>query len=483
MSEVLRESQSAKSPGRPVFSQLVKRITHGEVSGILCWKLDRLARNPVDGGSIIWALKQHGLHIYTPTQSYSTAEDNTIMMYIEFGMAQKYIDDLSQNVKRGNRAKLERGEFPGLAPQGYLNDLSNHTIVPDPDRFPLVRRMWDMTITGTYTVPHIVRVANEKWGYRTRKTRRTGGTKLQMSALYRVLSNPFYYGLIERKADGEAQTYAGTHQPMVTEAEFKRVQQVLGRDIGQRPQKHNFPYIGLMACGTCGASITAEEHRKKSGRRYVYYRCTRKLGPCREPFVSAGDLETQIRELLGQIRISDEFCTWALEQAKAAHDQETGARTQIYQNQHLAYAKVQRQLDGLVNMHLRELLSEEEYSQKRRELQTELASLKLKLADTEDRAAKWLELTERAFIFANCAQKHFNKGTEQEKREIFSALGSNLILKDRSISIKLQKPFELLQSANAKNEQSQLAPGLFAFGRGGRNRTYDIGFGDRSYTI
>ena len=79
VADILKESQSAKSPGRPVFSRLVERITRGEVTGILCWKLDRLARNPVDGGSIIWALKQHGLHICTPTQSYSTAEDNIII--------------------------------------------------------------------------------------------------------------------------------------------------------------------------------------------------------------------------------------------------------------------------------------------------------------------------------------------------------------------------------------------------------------------
>lgn len=466
VSEILRESQSAKSPGRPVFSQLVARISHGEVRGVLCWKLDRLARNPVDGGSIIWALKQHGLSIYTPTQSYSTAEDNTVMMYIEFGMAQKYIDDLSQNVKRGNRAKLERGELPGLAPQGYVNDLSTHTIVPDPERFPLVRRMWGLMLTGNYTVPAIVRLANGEWGYRSRKFKRIGGTKLHISGLYKIFSSPFYYGLIVRRAEGAPQFYAGTHQPMVTEEEYKRVQWLLGRGEKSRPQKHNFPYIGLIACGECGCSITAEEHRKKNGRCYVYYRCTRKRGYCTEPFISNNKLETQIREVLGQITVSDQVREWALEHARTAHSEETEARTEMYLNQQKAYATVQRQLDGLVNMHLREMVSEEEYLQKRQELQRELASLKLKLADTENRAAERLELAEQVFIFANVAKKKFDGGSEQDRREIFSALGSNFILKGGVLLLTLQKPFEFLQSANAKNEQSQHEPGLFAFGRG-----------------
>jgi hypothetical protein len=75
--------------------------------------LDRLARNPVDGGSIIWAIKQHGIKVMTPAQSYAREDDNIILMYIEFGMAQKYVDDLSANVKRGLHAKAEMGWLPG----------------------------------------------------------------------------------------------------------------------------------------------------------------------------------------------------------------------------------------------------------------------------------------------------------------------------------------------------------------------------------
>src|SRR5581483_11727725 len=105
ITEVFTESKSAKAPGRPVFNQMMQRLYRGEAAGIICWKLDRLARNPVDGGSIIWAIKQHGIRVMTPAQSYAREDDNIILMYIEFGMAQKYVDDLSKNVKRGLRAK------------------------------------------------------------------------------------------------------------------------------------------------------------------------------------------------------------------------------------------------------------------------------------------------------------------------------------------------------------------------------------------
>src|SRR6266581_6510905 len=66
VAEVLTESKSAKDPGRPVFNQMMQRLYRGEAAGLICWKLDRLARNPVDGGSIIWAIKQNGIKVFTP---------------------------------------------------------------------------------------------------------------------------------------------------------------------------------------------------------------------------------------------------------------------------------------------------------------------------------------------------------------------------------------------------------------------------------
>src|SRR2546426_10786764 len=64
--EIFTEARSAKAPGRPVFNDMMRRIAAGEGAGILCWKLDRLARNPMDGGSLIWAVRQHRIRILTP---------------------------------------------------------------------------------------------------------------------------------------------------------------------------------------------------------------------------------------------------------------------------------------------------------------------------------------------------------------------------------------------------------------------------------
>jgi len=54
------ESRTAKVPGRPIFNDMMNRIQRGEAQGVICWKLDRLARNPVDDGLVRWLLQLEG---------------------------------------------------------------------------------------------------------------------------------------------------------------------------------------------------------------------------------------------------------------------------------------------------------------------------------------------------------------------------------------------------------------------------------------
>lgn len=130
---------------------MLKRIEKGEANGILCWKLNRLTRNLADAGRIGQALQDEIIqHIVTVDREFYPT-DNVLVMQFEFGEATQYIRNLRTDVKRGMLRRLKEGHYPFPAPLGYINDRNTRTIVPDPERFDLIKKMWDLMLTGKYT--------------------------------------------------------------------------------------------------------------------------------------------------------------------------------------------------------------------------------------------------------------------------------------------------------------------------------------------
>lgn len=444
--DVLSESRSAKEPGRPVFNKMFEAIRRKRADGVLCWKLDRLARNPVDGGALIWALDRGQLReIVTREKRFADRGDDKFWMQLEFGMAKKYVDDLSDNVKRGNRAKLERGWLPGLPPLGYLNDLVTRTIIPDPILFPLIRKVIDLVLTGTAPL-RVLEIANHDWGFRTRKHKRWGGGPLQASTLYKVLGNSFYYGLIARKEG----SFMGAHTPLMTREEYDTIQRLLGRSERVHTKKHMFAFLGLIRCGECGCSVTAEEKTNRYGYHYTYYHCTKKkVGvPCSQKTVRLEKLEEQIVAMLSRIQISERFHAWALKNLHIVDAKERGTRQAVERSLDATSRDIDQQIDRLVDWGLRGRLNEEEFAAKKSKLVAEQLRLKEQRADVATREEQSLELFSKALNFANQARNRFEQGSIDDRREILVALGSNLALKDRTLRMEVQKPFLMMKEGS-----------------------------------
>ncbi|MFA7170185.1 MAG: recombinase family protein, partial [Candidatus Paceibacterota bacterium] len=443
--QIYTEAKSAKKPdNRPIFDKMLERIENGEAGGILCWQINRLSRNPIDSGKLSWLLQKGVLKSIQTMDRQYVPEDNVLLFSVESGVANQYILDLSKNTKRGMLCKLEKGWQTGVAPLGYLNDKENKTIIKDPERFNLVRKMWDLMLTGNYTPPKILETANTEWGFRTRKTKRVGGKELSRSGIYKIFTSLFYTGTFENKGV----QYAGKHDRMVTFEEYDRVQMLLGRKGKPRPISHEFAFTGSIRCSFCGCLYTAETKKKiikKTGevKEYTYYHCTRrskKIKCDQRKSIPSDQLEIAIEKEIEKYTILPEFLEWALEGINRKNDTEIEDRTKVYEMQHTNLIETQKELDELTKMRYRQLIDDETFIREKNTLQNKLAQMKNGLRETETRADSWLELTEKTFNFATYARKAFlmaeGKGRLELKKEILMALGKTPIIKDNTLVIE-----------------------------------------------
>lgn len=436
------ESRTAHFPGRPVFDDMIRRIQKGEAEGIIAWHPDRLARNSIDGGQIIYML-DIGLvkDLKFPTYTFENTPQGKFMLSIMFTNSKYYSDNLSQHVNRGIRNKIENGWLSNKAPCGYLNNHEAKTIIADPERFLLVQEMWQLMLTGAYTPRQIWEIARDQMGLRTVKRKRIGGNPLSLSAVYTLFTSPFYAGHISYKGN----LYPGKHPPMVTLAEFERVQELLGRPGRPRRKRHEFPFTGMIQCGECGLSVTAENKRNRYGSEYTYYHCSKRRHDydCRQPVISAQKLEEQILQFLKEVSLPDKLHRWAITHLEKEHHRKNKVQETARISLSQTINRIGPQLENLTSLRLRDLVTDEEYQKARASLLQERQKL-LQIREGNKEVGVWFELTQLLISFSNILVSRFIEGDLSTKRLVLEIVSSNRVLTDKKLSIQARKPFRVL---------------------------------------
>ena len=414
------EKQSAKIPGRPIFGEMLKRLESGEADGILAWHPDRLARNSVDGGQIIYLIDCGRIAaLKFPQFWFEPTPQGKFMLNIAFGQSKYYVDSLSENTKRGLRQKVRQGEYPSVAPIGYINDVRTKSIVVDRKKAKVIKAAFEFYAKGNARLEDVSDFLAQR-GIFSR-----GGKRIHKTRATFILSNPFYTGLFKYGSE----LHEGKYEPIISKKLFDSAQIILKQRGKPRHKQNNKPQVfcGLISCAECGMMITAE---KQKG--HIYYRCSKKKTKCSQPYIREEELDRQLSSLIQKVSLRQDWADKLLvmaEKDKAISAQTVSAFVEESQNKIRAInTKLQRLLDG----YLEQDIEREIYREQKAKLLLAKKSLDEKMARIERKQNDWLEPFQNwikvALTLVKIARDNNLLAKKVAAKEIF---GSNLRLAAR----------------------------------------------------
>src|SRR6185437_13150559 len=320
--------ETAKHSGRIAFNEMVAELRKPSAQGavLLVEKTDRLYRDFRD----YVTLDELGVAIHLVKENAVISQESKsgekFMHGIKVLMAKNFIDNLSEETRKGMMEKAAQGIWPSFAPLGYRNVLrtdGKRYIEPDPVTAPLVTKMFEDYATGGYSLKEITQAAREG-GLRYRRSR----NGIPSATIHVLLKNSIYFGDFEWKG----RRYKGIHQPLISRDLWERVQFQL-KYRGKRnihSVKHLFAFSGLIACGHCGC-----------------YHCTGYRGRCPEKYVREEVLAEQFGQALKRLRLDDEVADWIATALRESHAQEKQAHEEAVARLQAEYGRLQDRLDAM----------------------------------------------------------------------------------------------------------------------------------------
>ena len=434
--------ETAKQSGRTNFVKMLSFLKkHKDIKTVLVEKTDRLYRNlpdyvTIDALKLDLHLVKEGVILNDNSHS-----SEKFMHLIKVGMAKQYIDNLSEEVRKGIAEKCKEGFYPAKAPVGYLNVTDTNKkkiIVPDPKTAPYIKKCYELYLTGLYSFKSLAKRLSED-GFLI------NGKPCKKCNVEVILSNPIYYGDFIHKGV----KYSGKHKPIISRELFVAVQEKKHLSGSPRVITHNFPYTSMIKCAKCGCYLTAEIKKGK----YIYYHCTgNKGGNCKRSYLRQEVIEQAIADTLKQLYISENDIVRVKDTVK-----ELLRLTELYDETkidtlHATIKRLKTRLNKLYIDRLDGNIDEDFYNENRKAWQTELDDAQIGLNAILENNKYFIEDVGRVLELCKNASEWYLRENDEEKRKLVNILCSNLSWDGENLHIELKSAFgEMLKSAFYKN--------------------------------
>ncbi|KKR02455.1 MAG: Recombinase [Candidatus Yanofskybacteria bacterium GW2011_GWA1_39_13] len=255
--DVVKEYRIAESASgkqiRKIFTEMLEYTAKHKISVILCEKIDRLTRTPKDASIVDeWVKGDLKREVHFIKESFilnqNTKAHENLVWDMKVAIARFYINNLSEEVKKGQAQKLKMGGYPSRAKIGYktIGEKGHKHHVVNPPMDGLMREAFEKYNSGNYSLSRLVEAIYDK-GLRNEK-----GGKVLKSRLHELLSDPFYCG----KMVWNDKAQNGSHEAIISPELFDSVQTRLNAKHGGKYQKHLPLYKGKVRCEECKGVIS-----------------------------------------------------------------------------------------------------------------------------------------------------------------------------------------------------------------------------------
>lgn len=422
------EIESASKMGRTEFKEMIDCMKKEKLAGICFAKTDRSSRNPADSFRL-YELMMQGFQLHFATEGFSTNDPmGRNMMYIMWGLASGYSENLRSEINKGILGRLKQGRYPGPVPLGYKKAPDCKAVL-DPQKAPLVKRMFQEYATGKYSIEAMKKLTKE-FGLTNRN-----GRYLGINPIHGMLRETFYYGLITHKRG----TFQGEHPPLITKALFDKVQFML-HDRGFKIEHHHkYIFQGLMNCYVCGKKLKAMTAK----RELRYYLCRNR--PCGIKTISEKILEDQFVEKLKELEFSPEESEGFKKAVLSFRRTAERSKDEQVKALNLELSAIDSRLSELLQKYIDQKIDDETYSKTREALlnrQIEHKEARTALEATDEKAFE--EMEELLKLLKNPSMAYRKSTDPINQRRLVMSMVANLELNGKILIVKWKKHFDLI---------------------------------------
>ncbi len=447
--EFVDAGESARSADRDGLQDMLAFIAASRVRFCIVHKLDRLARNRADDVKIHEALLASGVTLVSATESIDQTPSGMLVHGIMSSIAEFYSRNLATEVTKGLSQKVAQGGTPMRAPIGYLNvrrtdDAGREirTVAVDAERAPLITWAFETYAKGETSVTGLLCDLTAR-GLVTVPTPKRPSKPLGKNTLYKLLTNPYYAGVIRYKGA----LHPGAHEPIVEPALFDTVQALLRARTAKmtRHVQHAHHLKGLLHCGTCGSRMLLDFATNPKGTTYAYFVCSgraSKRTACTRRAVPVAVAERLVADAYASITISDSTYDRIAADVDAAFDKRTAGRSQEIADLIANRAKLESESDKLLAAHFADAIDLPTLKRHQDRIRAGLADVNQRLAEHDEHHTGGRAFLHDSLRLLTDAHHAYARSHDADRRLANQAFYTRLdITDDEQLRPRLAEPF------------------------------------------